>query len=384
MLWGLLALAVTVWLAAIFYIVRGWGESKEVLAPPVEIPEIPPPKVEPEKAETEAEEKVETEEIEIPIEKPPAEEIEITPPVEAEDFYKEFGKANIVEFPAEYIDKDKVKSLSGNKIGIMEFAKRCYREIDYRCLDSVIVRKEKERIYKINIFDLISDHYSSTDEGFIAFFGQLKEDLAKETQSISNHPDVSSAAKRALTGKYEALPQLVVWNKDELFLVMVKANGQTLSGKEMDFLREFVIQKKIFKARIFRVTKRQKREAGMEEARPVEEKAERKVEVPAEKVAAAPRPTRKPFTKDEIKFLKENKDKFTNEELARELGRSIDSVTHKLSRLGIARESYQWTEVKDKFLKNNIKRLSYKKLAERLGTTIPSVRAKCKKLNIKK
>ena len=59
-------------------------------------------------------------------------------------------------------------------------------------------------------------------------------------------------------------------------------------------------------------------------------------------------------------------------------------MTHKLSREGLARKSYDWTEDKDVFLKNYIDILSYRELAEKLGTTIPSVRARCKKLDIKK
>ena len=80
-------------------------------------------------------------------------------------------------------------------------------------------------------------------------------------------------------------------------------------------------------------------------------------EVPVEQallVEAKPKeeqkPAKKAFTQEEIKFLMENKDKFTNEELAEKLGRSVDSVTHKLSRAGIARQSYEWTDDKDKFL----------------------------------
>ena len=73
----------------------------------------------------------------------------------------------------------------------------------------------------------------------------------------------------------------------------------------------------------------------------------------------------------------------TNQEMAQELGRSVDSVTHKLSRRGISRETFEWTKAKENFLKNNLQRLSYKRLAERLGTTVPSVVARCKKLGLK-
>ena len=80
------------------------------------------------------------------------------------------------------------------------------------------------------------------------------------------------------------------------------------------------------------------------------------------------------------KIIEDNK----LEELAEKLERSLDSVTHKLSRLNIGRQSYEWTEEKDYFLSNNISSLAYRELAEKLGTTIPSVRARCKKMDIKK
>ena len=90
----------------------------------------------------------------------------------------------------------------------------------------------------------------------------------------------------------------------------------------------------------------------------------------------------KSITRKEIKFLKETRDRLSNEEIASKLGRTVDSVTHKLSRLGLSRETFEWTATKEKFLKNNFKRLSYRKLAARLGTTVPSVRARCKKLRL--
>lgn len=364
MFWGLLALALSIWLIAVFYIVKGWGESRgkevlEVIPPKIKVP--PPLPLEWEKKEEKLEE-----EIEIPILGPSREEPKAPIPIDWEGFCQEFGKANIVEFPAEYIDRDSVKGLSGNRINVVEFAKNCYREIDFRCIDSIIIKKEEYRIYKVNIFDLVSDHYASTEEGFITFFNQTKEKLAQEIESINSHPDINPINKKALVRRYEAMPQLIVWNDKELFLVWVKSIYDTLSKIEIDFIKEFIIEKRLFKAKIFKVTQKQER---IEIVKKEEEKE---------------RLTRKPFTEEEIKFLVENKDKYTNEELAKRLGRSIDSVTHKLSRLGIARESYEWTEEKDNFLKDNIAKFSYRELAEKLGTTIPSVRARCKKLDIKK
>lgn len=357
MIWVLLALSVSIWLVAIFYIIKGWGEGG--LEPEEKVKKVEP------KKEIEANKEVEvSREIEIPIGELPDEEIQPPTQIDLEGFYQEFGKVNVVEFPAEYIDRDKVTDLSGNKIGIVEFAKNCYSEIGFQCIDTVMVEEKGGRAYRVNIFDLILDHYASTEEGFITFFGRLKERLGPQIQSINSHPDITPLNKKALVGRYEALPQLVVWNDRELFLVAVKSKYDTLSKKEIALLKEFIMEKKLFKARIFRVTQRQQKSINIKEIRPVVE--------------------RRPFTKEETGFLMENKDKFTNEELAQRLDRSVDSVTHKLSRLGIARQSYEWTKDKDNFLKFNITKFSYRELAEKLGTTIPSVRARCKKINIKK
>ena len=294
----------------------------------------------------------------------------------------------------------------------------------------MIKEEYDERVYKINIFDLVSDHYSKTEEDFISYFGRLKEEFSNEIESITSHPDISPENKRALVGRYDGLPQLVIWNNTELFLLLVKSKDEILYKREIDFFKEFVIEKRLFKAKIFNVVQKQEKEketegakpqdatvedakhaieGAVQEDRPLEEKlatsekknkksgdktfnltkedfeeAKREVLKPKEEVKKPKKSRRKRFTKEEIEFLKENKGKMTNEQLAEELGRSIDSVTHKLSRLGIARESYEWTDEKDIFLRENISTLSYRQLAERLGTTISSVRARCKKANIKK
>ena len=380
MFWGLFALIVIIWFMAVVFIARGLQEPK--LKKVVK----PEPKKEP------------PEELEIAIEEPtkeePAEIIPISIPIETapikvepiqDDFYQRFGKANIVEFPAEYIDGDNVSGLSGNKISIVEFAKNCYREIGFQCLDLVMARQESGKPYKVNIFDLASDHYESSDDAFIDLFGSLKEEYAQEIESININPDITPLNKKALAGRYDSMPQLVVWNKSELFLVTVRLKEAGLSKREMDFLEELVIEKKLFKAKIFIVTQKEKPSQSLPTTEPIHLVRRPAASLPEEKESPPPKIiTRKPFTKKEIKFLKDNAGRLTNEELAKELGRSIDSVTHKLSRMGSSRQSYDWTKDKDNFLKENIKKLSYRQLAQKLGTTIPSVRARCKKINIKK
>lgn len=376
MFWGLFGLSVTIWLAAIFFIVKGWGESREVLPAKAKIPKTPPPSLEPKKLQTVEGAEREEEEIEISIAAPPPEKVQTEVSIDLEGFYQGFGRANVVEFPAEYIDRDHVRGASGNKIKIVEFAKNCYREIDFRCIDSIMAKEEGGKIYKANIFDLISDHYSNTEENFINFFGQLKEKFAQDIEFLNNHPDMTPINKKALVGIYDPLPQLVVWNDKELFLVMVKSKYDTLNKREMDFFKEFIIEKRLFKAKIFKVTERQEMKEGRVQITEYREHVTDKDIIE--------QTVRKQFTEEEIRFLEENMDKFTNEELAEKLGRSVDSITHKLSRMGIARESYEWTEEKDNFLKDNITKFSYRELAEKLGTTIPTVRARCKKLDIRK
>ncbi|NQT06093.1 MAG: hypothetical protein HQ575_00975 [Candidatus Omnitrophica bacterium] len=377
MFWGLLALTSVIWIIAIFYIIKGWEGSRIAIESqvPVEI------KVE------DTEKAAPVSDIEIPIEAPSPPPPSATPYApktqDPENFYKEFSKANVVEFPAEYIDGDRVRGPMGGIISVCEFARNCYKEIGFRCTDLIIRKNVNDHPYRLNIFDLIFDHYSSTEEAFIKLFGNLKEEFAEDIRLIGNHSDMAHDGKKALIGKTEGLPEFVVYDERELFFVTVKAKGEALKAQEEAFLREFVIEKKLFKARIFRVTERLKKmyvpPKTDEEKRPLAREVFGIYEKDAEKKIA-----KKSFTAEEIQFLEENKDAFTNEELAEKLGRTVDSVTHKLSRLGIARETYDWTKDKDKFLRNNISNLTYKEISEKLGTTIPSVRARCRKLDIKK
>jgi len=543
-IWGLFALTLTVWLAAIFYIVKGWSGSSETELREIAIEGVDkiksrtkepvlstgttPPEEETElKKEIEGEEEIEiTEEepeppqarptikpvskpaqepvekpieerakspvektldkpverqtdkaVEKPVEKllerpatpPQAEPLKrpvIEPPIEPflapkiemeapvaqsdmADFYRRFGKGNVVEFPAEYTDKDNIRGLSGNKINVVEFAKNCYKEIGFKCVDCLMARGLETKAYKINIFELISHHYANTEDEFIDFFGELRENLEGKIQSLDHHPQMTLRNKRALIGRYEGLPQLVVWNDRELFLVLVKSKDDKINKRELDFFNEYIFDKGLFKAKIFRVVEKAapkpqievrpqerpkferetrpqenpKAEAKKKEPRVIElpgpdkeppalgppkrevrplkilSKAPAKEEKPSVIELGEPRETmpqsqpvpepskkikRKPFTKGEIQFMAENRDKMTNEELARHMGRSLDSVTHKLSRMNLSRESYDWTEEKDDFLRVNLTKLTYRELGERLGTTIPSVRARCKKLRIKK
>lgn len=403
--WALVSLGAFVWFASIFYIVKGWGQAKVIVSKieaPQTIPasgeeDIPVPE---EKSLTEPEETLhaKTDDIEIPITEPANIQPEAVEAPDPGAFYQELGRSNILEFPAEYVDRDTVKGLKGNKMSIINFAKSCYKEIGFQYLDFVLTEEREGRILKTNVFDLITDHYASADEHFVNYVGQLKEEFVDRLEVIGKHPDLTPVGKKALVGKYNNMPQLVVWNKKELFLVMVKSSYQALTREEINFFREFAIENKLFKAKIFKVTQKGEKayEEKVAEEKPVAEESDKpgkneKIlmrdalsmsEEDFKKKITAPK--RKHFTEEEIRFLIENKDKFTNEELAAKLERSVDSVTHKLSRTGMARQSYEWTNDKDIFLKKNISKLTYRELAEKLGTTVPSIRARCKKIGIKK
>jgi len=56
------------------------------------------------------------------------------------------------------------------------------------------------------------------------------------------------------------------------------------------------------------------------------------------------------WTEEEIRFLKENKEKMTAKEMAGELGRTYRSVTSKIHQLGITNPSSPWSEEEEKIL----------------------------------
>lgn len=302
------------------------------------------------------------------------------------DFYKRLGKANIIEFPAEYTGTDSVIGLNGIKNNFIEFAKTCYTQIGFRCIDVVLSGKKANKPYKVSVFDLISDHYKTDEQGYIDFFADTKEKFSGEIASIKYNPEFIQKNMKELVAVYKNLPDLAVWNDKELFLVYVKSRHEELTQEEISWLTEFIIEKNLLRAKIFRIPEKKStgytQQPGTGLAAPTEKPLPEFTREAPENVKE--KIIRKPFTEEEIKFLKENRDKMTNDQLAEKLERTVDSITHKLSRLGLSREEFHWTVAREKFLKNNFQSASYKKLAEQLGTTIPSVRARSKKLGLKK
>jgi len=387
--WVLVSPFFFIWALGVFLIIKGWSErkeeeSREVLEEKETQPDIP------ETTPLDAKEKeLETEE-ELEVEVPSL-------PAGGEEFYQEFGKANVVEFPATYVSDKAIEGLDGAQTNPTDFAKSCYRQIGFRCINTIFAEEKNDRVHKVSIFDLVCDHYISDEEAYINFFGENKEKFQDEIASLKSNPEFIYENMKQLSANYKDLPQLLAWNDKELFLVYVKSKNSDLTQTQISWLRESVIKNKLFKVKIFKIVEKKTSESPLAPP-PPPERPEPKKEPIIEKFDEendrresraksrddSKKAEKKAFTKKEIKFLKKHRDEMNNEELAKELGRSVDSVTHKLSRLGISRDNFEWTKTKENFLKNKFKKLSYKKLAKILGTTIPTVRARARKLKLKK
>ena len=239
----------SIWLAGVYFVIKGWTEKKEPgvkteHAPAIEQPQpIPKPKIE--------EEIISEKEIEIQV---PS--ITQEPSPTNEEFYAEFGKPNIVEFPAEYVSENHVRGLDGDPINAIEFAKSCYTQIGFRCLDTVFTGTKDNHVYKVSIFDLLCDHYASDEDFHISFFGENKEKLQGELASIKSSPEYVQENIAKLAAVYKDLPQLLIWNDKELFFILVKGKDESLTQKEIHWLRESVLDKKLVRAKIFRVTEK--------------------------------------------------------------------------------------------------------------------------------
>lgn len=90
---------------------------------------------------------------------------------------------------------------------------------------------------------------------------------------------------------------------------------------------------------------------------------------------------RKKWTKEEVEFLKNNRENLTVKELATELNRTESSVTHKLKSLNLRVSSF-WTKEEDDFLKENFLVLSYAEIAEKLNRSREAVAQHLKVLKL--
>lgn len=90
---------------------------------------------------------------------------------------------------------------------------------------------------------------------------------------------------------------------------------------------------------------------------------------------------RKPWTEEEIMFLKNNYPQLNYEELAKRLKRTSMSVKGKISRLGL-KSGYYWTNEEINYLKENYLTKSYKELSIHLNRKPDAVKAKVYKMNL--
>lgn len=89
------------------------------------------------------------------------------------------------------------------------------------------------------------------------------------------------------------------------------------------------------------------------------------------------------YTEEEIKFLRENYGKISCVEIGKVLGRSASGVNYKCVSLGIANERPKlFTKEEDDFIIENYKKMSYKEIGEFLGRTWQSIGGRVKNLNL--
>lgn len=96
----------------------------------------------------------------------------------------------------------------------------------------------------------------------------------------------------------------------------------------------------------------------------------------------------KKWTKEEDAFLEENYSTMTITELLSHFSeRSRSSINHRISRLGLRSKRGSincWTKEEDQFLKENYLDLSDKELVEQLGRSLDGVRYRMSKLNLER
>jgi biotin operon repressor len=96
----------------------------------------------------------------------------------------------------------------------------------------------------------------------------------------------------------------------------------------------------------------------------------------------------KPWTDEEVEFLKQNINKMSYAQLAKALGRSHASIRHKVSYLGLIREAEfiinVWDDKKIEFLKKHYLSMTYDELSKHLGISKRSIAKKLTQLGLKK
>ena len=87
------------------------------------------------------------------------------------------------------------------------------------------------------------------------------------------------------------------------------------------------------------------------------------------------------WTEEEINFLKENWNKKTHKQIAKELNRSISSIANKTRQMRLVDKTNKWTDEEIEFLKENyFKDVDF--LANKLNKTCDAVKSKRFKLGL--
>ena len=89
------------------------------------------------------------------------------------------------------------------------------------------------------------------------------------------------------------------------------------------------------------------------------------------------------WTKDKIKFLKDNSNKYSYKEIAERLNINYDSVRTKAYSLGLRKyENVNWTEKQDNYIKNNYEEKGGAEIARILNVSPHAVYKRAEKFNL--
>lgn len=90
------------------------------------------------------------------------------------------------------------------------------------------------------------------------------------------------------------------------------------------------------------------------------------------------------WTKDEIDFLKRNYLRYGSKELGNILHKTINSIHHKTSKMGLVKQLRQeWTKEQEEFLKKNYNTICRKELSILMGKSINSIKGRLNKIGIR-
>ncbi len=91
----------------------------------------------------------------------------------------------------------------------------------------------------------------------------------------------------------------------------------------------------------------------------------------------------KGYSDSDLKYIKDNYENKTNNELSLYLGKSVNSIQYAASKMGLLKQPHKpWTKEEDEYLINNYIQLSSKQIADHLGRTVHSINARRDELGL--